>query len=220
MKKIIMTGANDGLGREFAKLCIAENIEIVSLSRRKPDFPCAHIPTDLSDDSSITAAVRLIEEKYADFDALVNCAGVISIQDSEDITYNGLENLMKVNIMAPIFLISGLLKLIKTNEADILTIGSTAGTKGNPKELAYGSSKWALRGMSQSLQSALSKTKCRVMQFNPGGMNTKFFDKFSEGLVDASGFMNPADIAQIMLYALKLPKTVEISEITINRKAK
>ncbi len=219
MKKIIITGASDGLGREFAKLCIAEGIDIVSLSRKQPDYPCVHIATDLLDQHSIKAAVKAVREQHADFDALVNCAGVSSIRETETIDYDELERLMKVNLMAPMFLIAQLLPLIKDNEADILNVGSTAGTKGNVKECAYGASKWGLRGVSQSLQSALANTKCRMMQFNPGGMQTGFFDKFSENLVNTGAFMHPADVASVMLYALKLPKQLEISEIIINRKS-
>ena len=65
----------------------------------------------------------------------------------------------------------------------------------------------------------MKKTNSRVIQFNPGGMNTNFFDKFSKNLVDASDFMKPADVAAVMLYTLKLPKQLEVSEIVINRKS-
>lgn len=219
VQRIILTGGSDGLGKEFAKLCINDGIEVVCLSRNKPDYPCIYIKTDLADENSIIAAVDIIKGEYGSFNALVNCAGVINIGDTENITYDALDKLMKVNLMAPIFLTSKLLGLIKENNADILNVGSTAGTKGNIKECMYGSSKWGLRGVSKSLQAALANTKCRVMQFNPGGMSTRFFDKFSKGLVDVNAFMNPVDVAGVMLYSLKLPKQIEISEIIINRKS-
>ena len=106
-----MTGGSDGLGKEFAKLCIADGIEIISLSRSKPDYPCVYIKTDLSDDKSIINATNIIKENYSFFDALVNCAGVINIGDRENVQYNELESLMRVNLMAPIFLTSQLLQL-------------------------------------------------------------------------------------------------------------
>ena len=220
MKRIIMTGASDGLGREFAKLCIAEKIEIVSLSRSKPDFSCVYLPTDLTSEESISAAVSLIKEKYADFGALVNCAGVFSEQAADKITYGELETLMKVNSLAPIFLASKLFNLIKKNEADILNIGSTAGLKGYPSQCTYSTSKWAIRGTSINLQAELAKTKCRVIHFNPGGMNTSFFEKYDgTKRTDPANWMKPEDVAAVMLYTLKLPKQLEVSEITINRKS-
>lgn len=220
MKRIIMTGGSDGLGKEFARRCVSEGIEIVLLSRQKPDYPCVFLKTDLTADAEIISAVDLIKEKYADFDALVNCAGLISKQKPNAITYEELERTMKVNSLAPILLISQLFDLIKKNEADILNVGSTVGLKAYTDQCAYGTSKWAIRGTSANLAVELAKTKCRVIQFNPGGMVTNFFKKYNgEYVTDPENWMKPEDVADVMLYTLKLPKQLEVSEITINRKS-
>jgi len=220
MKRIIITGASDGLGKELAKLCINEGIEVVALSRTKPDYECIHIETDLSKENSIKNACDVIKEKYSQFIALINCAGVISKQKPNSISYDEMDNLIKVNTIAPIFLTSCLFDLIKENEADIINVGSTVGTKAYPDQCVYGASKWAIRGTSLNLQLELAKTRCRVIQLNPGGMNTKLFEKYNgEALENPKEWMNPKDIAGVMLYILKLPKQVEVSEITINRKS-
>lgn len=216
--KVIITGASDGLGKELAKICIQKDIEVICLSRHQPDYKCIFIKTDLADDKSISDTVKEIKSKHSKFDALINCAGQISISAPDEISYEEIESLFKVNTLAPIFLASQLLHLIKENEADILNVGSTAGTKGKGSELIYGSSKWGLRGVSKSLQDELAKTKCRVTQFNPGGMKTKLFDKFSKGKVDTSKFMSPEKVAELIFYILNLPKEMEVSEILINKK--
>lgn len=219
MKRIIMTGANDGLGKEFAKICIKSGIEIVSLSRTKPDYNCIHIKTDLSDEKSIINACNIIKESYNKFDALINCAAVISKQKINSITYDELNNLMKVNTIAPIFLTSQLIDLIKANEADIINVGSTVGLKAYVDQCAYGTSKWAMRGTSLNFQLELANKRCRVIQFNPGGMNTKFFEKYNgDKIENPSEWMDPKDIADIMFYILSLPKNVEVTEINISRK--
>ena len=218
MKRVLITAASDGLGRELAKLCVHDGIEVICISRRKPDYSAVHIKTDLTDEKSIINCADEIKKSYAKFDALVNCAGIVSIGETCKIDYKELDNLMKVNAVAPMFLTSKLLELIKENEADVINVGSTAGTKGKANECIYGSSKWAMRGFTKSLQDELAKTKCRVTEFNPGGMQTKFFDKFCGGKVDTASFMSPKDIAEVMLYILKLPKKMEVSEILINRK--
>lgn len=38
MKRIIITGASDGLGKELGKLCLENNIEVIAISRTKPDY--------------------------------------------------------------------------------------------------------------------------------------------------------------------------------------
>ena len=179
-----------------------------------------HCGRDLTDQNSIKEACQTIQENEKNFDALINCAGIPSIQKLEEITYQELENLMKVNSIAPMFLVSQLMNLIKENGADILNVGSTVGTKeGYPNQMAYTTSKWAIRGTSYNLQLELKKSNCRVIQFNVGGMNTKMHEKYNGIKIEnPDEWMNPTDIANIMLYILNLPKNIEISEIMINRK--
>ena len=221
MKRIILTGASDGLGREFGKLCLKENIEIVALSRTKPDYECIHIKTDLSKQEDIENACNLIKEKYNEFEAVINCAAVVSVQKPNSIEYEELDNLIKINNIAPIFLISKLFDLVKENEADIINVGSTVGTKAKIEQCAYTTSKWGIRGTSLNFQLELADTKCRVIAFNPGGMNTRQFERYNGTVIEnPDEWMNPKDIADVMLYILKLPKQVEVSEITINRKKK
>jgi NADP-dependent 3-hydroxy acid dehydrogenase YdfG len=217
-KRFILTGGSDGLGHAFAQLCLAKDIEIICIDRKKPDYVCTYIETDLSDEKAIERAAALIKEKYAKFDALINCAGVISFQPADGITYEELQRIYAVNLFAPVYLTSLLFDTIKANGADLLNVGSTAGTKPYLEHIVYGTSKWALRGFNQNLQLELKNTPCRVIQFMPGGMQTKIFEKFKGVEQDLNSFMQPADIAAIMLYTLELPKSVEVSEILINRK--
>jgi len=220
MKNIILTGASDGLGKEFGKLCVENNINIIAICRTKPNYKCDFIETDLSDENSIKNACNTIKEKYNNFDVLINCAGVPGIQKLEELTYECLENLIKINTIAPCFIAASLMKLIKRNEADIINVGSTVGLKqGYKDQLAYTTSKWAIRGSSYNLQLELKNYNCRVIQFNVGGMNTKMHEKYNGTKIEnPNEWMNPKDIAKFMLNILNLPKNIEVSEITINRK--
>lgn len=220
MKNIVLTGASDGLGKEFAKKCIEDNINIIALCRTKPDYECDFISTDLTSEESMINACNTIKERYDRIDGLVNCAGVPGIQKLNEISYDCLDNLMKINSVAPMFLTSQLIDLIKTSKADIINVGSTIGLKqGYEDQLAYTTSKWALRGTSYNLQLELKKYNCRVIQLNVGGMNTRMHEKYTGNKIEnPDEWMNPQDIADIMLYTIKLPKNIEISEMTINRK--
>ncbi len=220
MKRIILTGASDGLGRAFGKKCCENNIEVVALCRTKPDYDCTFIATDLTSEESMQKACAAVRESYADFDVLINCAGIQKVQTNDAVDYENMLELFKINTLAPIFLISELFNQIKDNSADILNVGSTCGTKaGYTGETAYTTSKWGIRGTSYTLQSELKKTGCRVIQFNPGGMNTRIKAKDTGIEVsDPENWMQPEDIADVMFYILNLPKQLEVSEITINRK--
>lgn len=220
MKTIVLTGASDGLGKEFAKVCLKNKIDIIALCRTKPEYESTFIKVDLTKENSIINACDIIKEKYRKFDALVNCAGVPGIQKLEEITYGCLDNVMKINSIAPMFITSQLIHLIKENEADIINVGSTIGIKqGYLDQLAYTTSKWALRGTSYNLQLELKKCKSRVIELNVGGMNTRMHEKYTgKKIENPEEWMQPQDIANLMLYLLNLPKNVEVSEITVNRK--
>ena len=221
MKNIILTGASDGLGKEFALKCLKEkDINTIALCRTKPNYECDFIKTDLTDEKSIEGTCNIIKGKYKKIDAVINCAGLPGVQKLEEVTYDVLDDLMKVNVLAPIYLVTQLITLIKESESDILNVGSTIGTKaGYTDQIAYTTSKWAIRGTSYNLQLELKKYNCRVIQFNVGGMNTKMHAKWTGKEIEhPEEWMNPADIADLMIYILKLPKMIEVSEITINRK--
>ncbi len=221
MKNIILTGASSGLGKAIGELCCKRNINVVALCRKKPNYECDFIETDLQDEKSIVNTCNIIKEKYFNFDAFINCAGIISLEPLNKLTFREMEDVYRVNSIAPTFFISKLLPLIIKNGADILNVASIMGTLFDIEKdsLTYSASKWAFRGASFNLENELRNTPCRIITFNPGGMNTELFKRWDENLIDfAKDWMNPNDIADIVIYILNLPKQIEITEITITRK--
>ncbi len=216
----IVTGGSDGLGFEIAEQLGAAGETVVSLSRSKPKTQAAeHIVCDLTNESSINAAADMLLKRSDVFKGLINCAGVSSRQPLATLVGKELARTYTTNVIGPMLLTARLLERIKKDGADIVNVASTAGLKGNPDEAAYSSSKWAMRGFTQNLQVELKGTPCRVISFCPGGMNTKFFTKHDAAHApDNSQWMDPFDIAHLVLTILELPKNIEVSEIVINRK--
>lgn len=218
IKKVVLTGSNDGLGAAFGRLCVENGISVVAISRKKPDYAANFFITDLSQEIDIKNAADHIAKEHADFDTLINCAGVYSEESLEQLTYDEIERVMKVNVIAPAFLTGCLMPVIKQNGADIMTVGSTVGTKAYKDQMAYGMSKWATRGLSANLQMELKDTPSRVIQFNPGGFRSSFVQKFTKKDTDLSKYMRAEDVAGFMLQILQLPKSLEVSEVVLNRK--
>lgn len=221
MKRVILTGANDGLGYAFGKLCRENNIEVIALGRRKPEYDCEFIKVDLRYEEELDKAIEEVKDKYEEFDAFINCAGAMSLGATQDIKMEEAKGVFMVNSIAPIYLVAKLKDLIIKNKADILNVVSIMATLFDIEEnsVLYTASKWGLRGASFNLEAEFSKSPCRVITFNPGGMHTNLFKKYDKSLEGmGSDWMDPKDIADIMLYTLNLPKQVEINEITITRK--
>jgi len=218
MKTAIITGVSDGLGLKISEKLLENGWKVIGLSRTRPNLNIEHIKIDLTKEIDLVNAINEIKTKYSFFDCLINCAGVMSVKKMKDLDYSETDNLFKVNVLAPIKLISGLIENIKTNESDIVNVGSTVGFKAYEDQCAYGSSKWALRGVTENLQLELKGTKCRVIGFNPGGFKSRIFEKATGIKPNLDAYMDPEYLADLLVFILEMPKNLEVSQIIINRK--
>jgi NAD(P)-dependent dehydrogenase (short-subunit alcohol dehydrogenase family) len=209
----VITGGSDGLGLALANVIVAKGKRAVSLSRSEPKTgtkrtKIGHIPCDLTNEGSINAAAQQVLAMDEPIEALINCAGVYRSQPLVQLTGQEAALTFTTNIIGPLLLTARLAERIRKDGADIVNIDSTSALKEYDNEVAYSTSKWAMRGFSKNLQHDFKGTKTRVINVCPSD--------FSENPEDVS--MNTADIANFMWQILCLPKNMEISEVIINRK--
>lgn len=217
---IVITGASDGLGQELARLYLAAGKRVVGLSRGECMEGVEHIATDLADPQQITAAAKQISDDQEPLEAVINCAGIISVEKLEDLSDKGVGGVLDVNLKAPLLLTGALMSKIKRDGADIVNVASTGGFKAYFDQAAYGASKWGLRGFSANLQLELKNTASRVISFCPGAFDTRTYVKATgrDNSAEMGAMMVPADVARCLKQLLDLPKNMEVSEIVINRK--
>ena len=217
---IVITGASDGLGHELAKLYKEAGKKVVNISRRKCEYADENILLSLREGADIEKAANAVEAISEPLEAIINCAGVLSIQPLGKITEDEVERVMSTNVKSAILLISNLADRIKKDGTDIVNVASTVGLKGYVDQAVYGASKWAMRGFSANLQAELKDTPCRVISFCPGGFKSKLFEKATgdDNTTNEGEWIKPADIAMFMKQILDLPKNMEVTEVIINRK--
>ncbi|MBP9667541.1 SDR family oxidoreductase, partial [Candidatus Saccharibacteria bacterium] len=143
---IVITGASDGLGLQIAKLYKEAGERVVNISRRECKYADHNIVLNLREGEEIKEAAQKILEISESITAFINCIGTFSEERFGDITEDEIKRLMSTNVKAPMLLTSELIERIKQDEADVLNVISTAGTKGNPAHPVYAASKWAERG--------------------------------------------------------------------------
>ena len=85
----------------------------------------------------------------------------------------------------------------KQNSGQIININSTAGLSGKPQLSAYVSSKFAIKGLSETIREEVKETNIQVYQIFPGGMQT---DIYHEKM--------PADINEYMLVDYAIEKVI------------
>lgn len=215
---IVITGASGRLGGAVARAFAAKSKQVVNMSRHG-DESADFISVDLTDADSIKKAAQELNQRGEPIEALINCAGVFSQQPANDLSDEQIKKTFATNVEGPMLLTSLLMDKIKKDEADIVNVASTVGTKAYASQAAYGASKWAMRGFSANLQAELKDTHCRVISFCPGGFESKLFEKATGVDNTTTGnWMSAEDLAELIVQIIELPKNMEVSEIIVNRK--
>jgi len=218
---IVITGASDGLGAELAKLYVADGKKVISLSRTTPSNGVEHIETDLSDPKSVDATIKQLLEMNEPIEALVNNAALQTMDPIGEQRPEAISKVLQVNVGAVVHLTSGLLKKIVADDGDIMIVTSNKAFAPFTRDPLYGTSQYAERGYSVSLQEELKESRTRVINFAPCGFVSRIVEKATgEKIADPSQWAAPKDIAVVMKQILELPKIIQVSEIILDRKAK
>lgn len=220
---IIITGASDGLGLAVAKKLIEQNKRVVCLSRTKPtDDTIEWLETDLTDyDSNEKTASKILNESDK-IEALINSATVVSYEKMSELTPSEIDKMFNTNVTGPIYLESKLLEKIKADQGDIINIGATIALRGGgPEQSMYSTVKWAMRGFTVNLQDELKGTKARAVNLLLGGFQSRLHEKVTgKPIENPDDWMPVEDVAEAVVDVLNTPKTMELSEVVINRKTK
>jgi 2-keto-3-deoxy-L-fuconate dehydrogenase len=216
-----ITGASgDGLGFELARRLIDAGFKVTDLSPSQPgDDRIGHIDLNLLDEASIERAAEEVKNSEEPITAFINCAGVMTNFDGLNNRRRGeIERVFKVNVEGQIYLMSCLMDKILADGADVVSVASSAATKGVANEQVYAPSKWAVRGYIKSLQEFFKGKPNRAVCFCPGGFQSKLFEKAGRDIADFDQYIPLEDIANLFFQVVTSPKTFELSEIVANRK--
>jgi len=227
MKKVLISGGNSGLGLEVTKLLLSKGYFVTILGKDKKKLEAirqdlksanlSYIQADLRNYEEIEKSVSQIEE----LDILINCAGIIAYEKLDQHNPKNIKDIVDTNLLGSIYLTKELLRVFKKqNSGIIMNISSTSGlmTGGHPEECAYVASKYGVTGFTETLRKEMIEegNKIRVLGFYPGGMNTQLFSK--AGLQkDTSKFMDPKEIAEIIIFILELPESINMDHVVVNR---
>jgi NAD(P)-dependent dehydrogenase (short-subunit alcohol dehydrogenase family) len=183
-KVIIVTGSTTGIGKAIALRCIAEGAKVVIHGLEK-DLGEAVMSQDGKNNAilcieNITnegAADRLVDlavKTFGKLDAVVNNAAAVVSSNIETTDSLFLEEVLRINLVAPFALIRAALPHLSKTKGCVLNIGSVNAYSGEPNLLAYSISKGALMTMTRNLGDTLHREYgVRVNQINPGWVLTE-----------------------------------------------
>jgi len=184
----ILTGASSGIGSALTEQLVGAGARVIIIGRRAErldalakslaDAPgqVVALAGDVTDAEVRQAAVDRALHEFGGLDLLVNNAGSGAMGRFDEAQPERLRDIMEVNFFAPAELIRAALPLLgKGNRPIIVNIDSVLAHRGVPGCAEYCASKFALRGLSESLRAEFVKQGVDLLCVSPSRTDTEFF---------------------------------------------
>ena len=217
-KKILITGASSGIGRETAVQCSKMGAFIIATGRNTERLNQTMISLEGKDHQKVIAdltedIIKIVDELPI-LDGIVHSAGIVSLTPFTYLQEDELQRIMQVNFYSPVLLTQEILKRKKlSRSASVVFVSSLAGnviaSKGNS---AYCASKTALIGMVKVMALELASRRIRVNSIQPGMVRTAMMNTFLDSLTPEQltederkyplGYGSPEDVANAAVYFL------------------
>ena len=175
--------------------------------------------TDLTSVEEIRKAVKQIESDYKRVDILIHSAGGIVLGSFEDTLAEALDLQYHINVRAPYVLTQYLLPQLKQQKGQIVFINSSICLQGAKMNVgAYASTKFALKALADSLREEVNDLGIRVLSVYPGRTASPMqvaVHEFEDKIYQGERLLQPQDIADTVVHALSLPRTAEITDVSV-----
>jgi 2-keto-3-deoxy-L-fuconate dehydrogenase len=218
-RRLLITGAANGIGAEVAKQCVREGARVALVDVDLAVLAVAHglnaqgYVADVTDAELVTDIVAAASEYLGGIDGLANIAGVHrdgSVMTTSVADWHAVVN---VNLTAAfLWARAALPVMLEHAPGSIVNIGSVASTHALPESAAYVASKAGVLGLTRSLAVDFGRRGVRCNAVLPGSVETQFFASYVERNPErgrelmsknfAGRFGVPGDIAAAVIYLM------------------
>ncbi|CAN5167940.1 SDR family oxidoreductase [soil metagenome] len=211
----LVTGAARGQGAAIAARLAADGFRVaacdVLMDELRAGVAALDTPTvaaielDVTSEDGWAAAIAEAVDRFGGLTTLVNNAGTLHRASLFDETATGFERSWRVNCLGPFLGIRAALdQLRRADGAAIVNTCSTGAIRPFPNHAAYGSSKWALRGLTQVAAAELASAGIRVNAVLPGPIETPMLDASTQSNLIARSVIGrlgrPMEIADAVAF--------------------
>lgn len=228
-KFAVITGASRGIGREIASSLAHEGVDLLLVSRTEEALVslcdefneycrATYFIADLSDSDQVKALFNFTDKHEIKPDILIHSAGQFFHADIIDTLEEDLDLAYKVNFKAPFLITRHYLPDIINNKGSIVFINSTATLNPKKQSTLYSTTKSALKTFADVLHKEIHPKGVRILNIFPGRVDTEMQQLATnlEGVeYQPSTYLNPKDIADSVIYNLKLSPEIDIYEVVI-----
>ncbi|OBR98894.1 oxidoreductase [Mycobacterium gordonae] len=206
----LVTGAAGGQGGAIVQRLLGKGYQVAACDLRADEIDSAStellaITMDVTDPPQWQAAVAATVERFGGLSVLVNNAGVLHRAPLAEETAEAFETSWRVNCLGAFLgMRAALDHLVAADGAAIVNICSTGAIRPFPQHCAYGSAKWALRGLTQTAAAELAPAGIRVNAVFPGPVATPMLDDGIQQRLAAVAMFGrlgrPAEIADAVAF--------------------
>jgi NAD(P)-dependent dehydrogenase (short-subunit alcohol dehydrogenase family) len=202
----LVSGAARGIGMAIVETFVSEGYSVVVgdidveeaervAARLEEEGGRAHaVSLDVTQSSSVDAAVAATVEEFGQLDSLINVAGTINPQPSEEVTDEDWSTLLAVHLDGTFRCCRAAYpELVRSESASIVSISSIAAKVGIPKRLSYSAAKAGIEGLTRVLAVEWADVGIRVNAVAPGYTMTKRM----EGTI-ASGLLDETQVTRLI----------------------
>lgn len=178
-----VTGASSGLGRRAADTLLAAGAQVVGVARRADALAAwqadagaraAHVAADLGDRAAIAGIAQAVAAPFGPPDIVVHAAGINTRQAASDVTPEGWDITLALNLTAPFFLSQALVPAMRARGwGRIVQFASLQTTRAFPGGIAYGTSKAGIAQMTRAMAEAWSRDGITANAIGPGFFPTE-----------------------------------------------
>ena len=217
-KAVLISGGTSGIGLAAARLLLRAGAKVALLGRDSgrgkealallgQDFSPEHMRYIQGDVARRADCQRAVEETVAAFgrlDVLVNSAGLYREGALEEVTEEGLEEILSVNVKGTFWLTQAALPELKQRRGNVVNVASDAGVHGNYYCSAYCASKGAVVLFTRAMALELASFGVRVNAIAPGFIATDMTEGLDEQelkkLIPMGRFGKPEEVASVAAF--------------------
>ncbi|MBC7590821.1 MAG: SDR family NAD(P)-dependent oxidoreductase [Salinibacterium sp.] len=192
----VVTGAASGIGEALARDLAGRGSSLVlldrdadrlagvaaSLAALHPTSSISMLVVDLADREATDAIGARLAAEHPETTLLINCAGVALGGSFTQVSLDDINWLIDINFRATVTLTHHLLPVLRKNPGSHLAnVSSVFGIIAPAGQVAYASSKFAVRGFTEALRAESHGTNMGVTCIHPGGIRTRIAESAHMG---------------------------------------
>ena len=189
MKTIVITGTRKGIGKEMAKHYLAKGWQVVGCSRGEGSIKHAHyqhFALDVGDEDAVIAMARTIKASHGQVDALLNNAGIASMNHALLTPASTVNRILQTNVVGTFLFCREMAKLMRrTKTGRIVNFTTVAHPLNLEGEAIYAASKAAVESLTRILARELAELRITVNAIGPTPIETDLIRGVPQAKMDA-----------------------------------